>query len=304
MKHLVSTAYGALLRQHDIPTALAMLHKAGYDAVDFNLCTYCEAPDRPMYQENWREWVKGIRDLMDENHLVVGQIHSHWKHETQVNEDFSFDPPEQVIYDNFEAAAILGCKRLIFHPIQRFYRLPDAADRQKVLDACVAWFRYLLPTAEKWGVEIHIENLFDHKHVQLEGDPFLAYCTADDILYVVNQLNHPLVKICLDTGHANINKQDIGAMIRQFGDKLGSLHLNDNFGKIGPIYEDVHMLPGDGRINWKEVFAALHEIGYEGTLNMEPSASLQEQAPNIQFIRIKAARDVVAALMENAQNGL
>lgn len=302
MNYLVSSSIAKLLRDHDIATSFSILHQAGFDAVDFPLCSYCEHDGDPMLMPAWREWAQSVRALADEHGLIIGQVHAHWRMESPVNEDFSCDPPLEVIHRNFEVCRIWGTRRLIFHPCQRYFRLPDAADRQKVLDANVEWFRQLLPTAEKFDVEIHIENLFDHKHVQLEGDPRLAFCTAEDILYIVNQLNHPLVRVCLDTGHANINAMDIPQMVRMYGKKLGSLHLNDNFGKIYPIYEDVHMFPCAGRVPMADIFAALVEVGYDGTLNMEPNGSLPGQAVNIQIIRLRAARDVTAALMENAQN--
>ena len=301
MKYLLSASIAKLLKDHDLVSSLQLLHQAGFDAVDFPLTSYCEKPGDPMYQPDWRKWIAGVRSAVEANGLITGQVHAFWRLSSPVNEDCSCDPPQPVMHDNFEACRLLGCRRLIFHPCQRYFRMSDPAIRTKVLNANVEWFRQLLPTAEKFDVEIHIENLFDHKHVQQTGDPMITFSQAEDLLYLVRQLNHPLVRVCLDTGHAHISGQDIPRMIRLFASKLGSLHLNDNFGKIGPIYEDLHMFPGDGRIPWKDVFAALHEVGFDGPLNLEPHASLTGQAPNIQLIRLRAARDVTAALMENAQ---
>jgi sugar phosphate isomerase/epimerase len=71
--------------------------------------------------------------------------------------------------------------------------------------------------------------------------------------------------ICLDTGHHNLIKGDQGKFIRQAGQLLKALHLHDNDGS-----GDQHLLPyGNGRINWKDVFTALNEIGYRGLYNWE-----------------------------------
>ena len=296
MNYLVSSSIAKLLRDHDIATSFSILHQAGFDAVDFPLCSYCEHDGDPMLMPAWREWAQSVRALADEHGLIIGQVHAHWRMESTVNEDFSCDPPLEVIHRNFEVCRIWGTRRLIFHPCQRYFLLPDAADRQKVLDANVEWFSQLLPTAEKFDVELLIENLFDHKHVQQPGDQPFPCGSAEDVLYIINRIGHPLMKTCLDTGHANISGQDVAHMARLYGDKLVALHLQDNYGKIGPIYEDLHLLPTCGRIPWQDVFAALRDIGYEGTLNLEVNAELPRLPEPLRLIHLRTARELTATL--------
>ena len=298
MKNIVSVAGGKMAKTSDLPECLDVIAEAGYKYIDFWLCSYSEAADSPMKQDNWKEWVEWVKNLLAERDLSVAQIHCHWRHRNQINEDFTYTFPNKAVRRNVEACRMLGCDRLIFHPIQRWFPFTDESMRRPILDANVEWFRSLLPLAEKFGVELHLENLFNHKHVGSPDDPIFPFSTVEDIMYVVNALDSPLVKVCLDTGHANINGLDVPGMILAFGDKLGSLHLNDNYGKIGPIYEDLHLFPGYAKIDWKSVFAALDKIGYTGSLNMEPGAELDRMPHAVRVIQLRAARETVEAMQD------
>ncbi|MBR0392436.1 MAG: sugar phosphate isomerase/epimerase, partial [Oscillospiraceae bacterium] len=298
MDNPISVSAAKLSGNTSLAGCIEALARTGYHVTDFWLCKYCTEPNPPMLRTDWRQWVSEASRLFQQAGITVGQAHAHWNHPYQIHEDFTYDLPLQVHYDCIEASNMLGCRRLIFHPVQRWYRMTQESDRQRVLDINVEWFRALLPTAEKYDVELHIENLFDHKHVQKEGDPIFPFSEPEDLLYVVHKLDHPLMRICLDTGHANINAMDVPSMIRKFGPLLGSLHLNDNYGKIGPIYEDLHLFPSYGRLPWEEIFSALKEIGYSGTLNMEPGGELGRLPPALREIQMRAAREIMETMRE------
>lgn len=293
----MSCSAGAMSRVSDLDSLIALLSRAGYDTVDFWLFRYCNAPTEPMWQDNWREWVCETRAKLDAAGIAVGQVHAWWDHPDQVMEDGSFDLPGEIFRRNIEACRMLSSDKLVFHPIERWHRNTQPEHRQWVLDANVAWFSALLPCAEEFGVQLLIENLFDYKHVQQPGDQPFPCGTAEDVLYIINKINHPLMKACLDTGHANIAGSDVAGMVRLYGDKLAALHLQDNFGKIGPIYEDIHMNLTCGRIPWQEVFAALCDIGYQGTLNLEVNAELPRLPDELRLVHLKYGRELLRTIV-------
>jgi len=297
LKGEISYSAGAMSRNTDLKVCIDIIREAGFKVTDFWLWKYSN-PDGPMCQENWREWIMDVKAYLDAAGIRVGQVHALWDHDNQINEDYSYDLPRQVFKDSFEACAMLGSKRLIFHPIERWFRMEDEGGRKKVLDANIEWYKALIPSAEKWGVELHIENLFDHQHVFQPGDPVFPGSTPDDILYIIDGIGSPLAKACLDSGHANIAGQDVPAMIRKYAGKLGSLHLNDNYGKIGPIYEDLHLCPSYGRLPWKDIFEALEEIGYEDTLNMEVNAEIPKIPIPLRVIQLKTSIAVMNTMRE------
>lgn len=84
--------------------------------------------------------------------------------------------------------------------------------------------------------------------------------TCGEALQFVNEVNHPNVKIMLDTFHMNIEEDNIAGAIRLAGDKLGHLHLGEQNRKV----------PGKGSMPWNEIGLALRDINYQGAAVMEP----------------------------------
>ena len=192
-----------------------------------------------------------------------------------------------------EACHILGCRNLVFHPVLYLFRVRGEGMKERLHEWNVQWFRALLPLAEKFDLVIELENMFDYRHVQLPGDPAFPYTSAEDMLALCDRLNSDRVRICLDTGHANIAGQDVPAMIRRYGNRLAVLHLNDNFGKIEPVFEDLHLFPGYGLLDWEAIFSALHEIRYDGTVNMEPVAQLDRMPPELRVLQLRTALEIL-----------
>lgn len=75
-----------------------------------------------------------------------------------------------------------------------------------------------------------------------------------------------------DTGHSNI-AGDLEEIAAAVGDRLVSLHLNDNRG-----HEDSHSPPGEGTSDWPRIVAMLQEARYSGCLLYEVSAGRRSPA--------------------------
>jgi D-psicose/D-tagatose/L-ribulose 3-epimerase len=84
--------------------------------------------------------------------------------------------------------------------------------------------------------------------------------TCEEAVKFVNEVNHPNVKIMLDTFHMNIEEDNLAGAIRLAGDKLGHLHLGEGNRKV----------PGKGSMPWNEIGLALRDINYQGAAVMEP----------------------------------
>ena len=84
--------------------------------------------------------------------------------------------------------------------------------------------------------------------------------TCAEALQFVNEVNHPNVKIMLDTFHMNIEEDNIASAIRLADGKLGHLHIGEQNRKV----------PGKGSIPWNEIGLALRDINYQGGIVMEP----------------------------------
>ena len=85
--------------------------------------------------------------------------------------------------------------------------------------------------------------------------------TVDECLEYIKKVNDPHCKILVDTFHANIEEDSIPDAFRKAGKLLAHVHVGENN----------RTLPGmNNTIPWKEIGKACKEIGYDGTIVMEP----------------------------------
>ena len=86
-----------------------------------------------------------------------------------------------------------------------------------------------------------------------------------EMIKYVDELNHPLMKCCLDIGHTAVVREQPDDFIRALGnDRLACLHVHDVDG-----IDDSHTLPYFGIVRWQQVMEALAEIDYKGDLTYE-----------------------------------
>lgn len=295
MNEKISTAMASFAREHTACEALQLVKQAGFDSVDFPFSTYSAGSYSPLNGDNWRQWACQVRDYAAALRLPVTQAHASWQQ--SIGADFRYEAPWELYERTMEACHILGCRQLIFHPLRQSERVDSQSLRQRIHDYNVRWFCDLLPWAERYDIVINLENTFDSHHTQKAGDPPYPYTTAEDMLSLLRDIGSSRVGLCLDTGHANISGQDIPAMIRAFRGELTAVHLNDNYGRIAPVYEDLHLFPGYGRIQWSSVFAALREVGFRGPMNMEPIGELKHISDAQRLIQLRAAAEMLRSLL-------
>lgn len=84
--------------------------------------------------------------------------------------------------------------------------------------------------------------------------------TAEEGIRFVKEVGQDNVKVMLDTFHMNIEETSITAAIRSAGSLLGHFHTG----------ECNRMVPGQGRMPWRDIGEALRDIHYKGIAVMEP----------------------------------
>ncbi len=197
-----------------------------------------------------------LADPILESGIVIRQVHGPWM---GYERDFTAKGREATFEKAcmcLRAAAEIGAKYMAIHPIMPYGDSDTSCDEQIEMNKDF-WTR-LAPVAEKCGVIICLENM-PFKNPPLSSVPALAA--------FVRELDHPYVKMCLDTGHANIFPTSLGDCVRIIGkDMLMITHVHDNMGE-----QDEHLHPFCGTADWESFSDALEEIGYEGTVNLECS---------------------------------
>ena len=93
--------------------------------------------------------------------------------------------------------------------------------------------------------------------------------TAKDMTEFLEYIDHPLVHICWDVGHANMDGTDHYAEIMQMGKNLKAIHVHDNDG-----INDQHIAPFFGTADYDSLMKGLIDSGYEGYFTLECSSSL------------------------------
>ena len=119
--------------------------------------------------------------------------------------------------------------------------------------------RPLVALAEEKGVRLAFENMEAIPYVHAVMEAFEGSAA---------------VGFCLDTGHQLCYTKNYD-FLACYGHKLIHTHLNDNLGQRGPhatMYDDLHMVMGDGVIDWHDVMQKIRRTGYRGMLMCELNA--------------------------------
>ena len=289
MQFRFSSAIASFCEKTDPHSAMRLVRDAGFDSVDFPFSIYSVGHRAPLMQENWRLWVKEVRQVSECLSLPITQAHAAWLQD--IPSDFRYIPPTELYYRTLEAAAMLECKHIVFHPVRLRERIDSFQLRQRIHDWNVRWFHDLVSTAERLGVYINLENTFDSRHLQRPEDPPHPYTTAEDMLQLLRDIGSNHIRLCLDTGHANNSGQDIPSMIRAFRSDLATVHLNDNYGYKRDSFSDLHLFPGEGNLAWKPIMDALKDIRFSGVMNIEPIADLSGLNEYDKLRRLSSGKD-------------
>lgn len=105
--------------------------------------------------------------------------------------------------------------------------------------------------AAERGLEIGLEPLN-----RFESD---LVNTAEDVMQLVEDINHPAAKVLLDAFHMNIEERDIEQAIRKVGDKLIHMQVSENY----------RGTPGTGLSSWDAYRRGLSAINYKGIVSIE-----------------------------------
>jgi sugar phosphate isomerase/epimerase len=87
--------------------------------------------------------------------------------------------------------------------------------------------------------------------------------------FLMDRLDPSVHKVNLDPSHGVLyGNLDVGWVVRQWGERIGHVHLKDALGR--PVMgEFLFPMLGEGRVDWGALFSALAEIGYRGFCSIE-----------------------------------
>jgi len=130
-------------------------------------------------------------------------------------------------------------------------RLVSPEQKKKEWELAVKNLQKVCEMADEHGLKIALEPLN-----RFESD---LVNTAQDVVKLIRDINHPAAKILLDGFHMNIEEPDLEAAIRLAGSDLIHVQVSENY----------RGTPGTGQTRWDAYKRGLKAIQYEGAVSIE-----------------------------------
>ncbi|HPQ42062.1 MAG TPA: sugar phosphate isomerase/epimerase [bacterium] len=158
----------------------------------------------------------------------------------------------------FEAVRTLRAHRLVLHS-----GLSTDVGKFGITDDWIRltadFWRDEIRRYEEIGVTVVLENIVDD--------------SPDFLRIVHDRVDHPNLKICLDTGHVNVwSSRDLDDWLTGLGSRIHHIHLHNNDGTA-----DQHRRPDDGTL---DITAFLQRVRKEiphAWISLEAMAGIEEQ---------------------------
>ena len=240
----------------------AMMKKAGFDGVDLGMCHDQTSPEK-IQRPEWMDVLRDQAAALKAEGLEIAQCHMPFYPGSfvqahpcgdsyQAFEDFMLPGALRAL----EACGEIGCHLAVMHP---FF---DESSPRLTCEGNIRLIEKMMPLMEKYDVRLALENVYGINYANVHAS------RPEDIMAIILRADSPLVGACIDTGHANIFRIDVGNMARTYGRHLFALHVNGNAGG------DAHVIPYSmagwcEHIDFHDFSAALREIGFEGYYNLE-----------------------------------
>ena len=232
--------------------------KYGFDCVDYRGIGDIKQDVFHIAEEDFCSRMLEEKGRADRAGVEIHQIHAPWPVD---------DSTEEKRIQNMEymkravlGTSLLGASYFVVHPLMPFDWENDE-DPDFTIRCNREFFKTLAEYARPLGVTICIENM-----------PFKKYGLSyiKNLVPFVKDMNMDNLKICLDTGHANVSDKEVGDMVRLCGDELKALHVHDNNGMW-----DEHAIPYTRAIDWNDFRKALKEIDYHGCITLETTGPMK-----------------------------
>ncbi len=243
-----------------IMDSIRRIHKAGFRDVDLNFA-WTRRRQTELYFDNWRDWIKQCKELLEELGMTVSQSHAPFYNVIDPAYPYR-EEEEEMVRRSILASAELGAGIVVIHGGSVPYR----ADYKKNKIENMEYFKPHLELAAKHGVTIAIENLFDENDLQKRVRVPRYLADPEDLIDLVDSLHtsYDNVGIVWDFGHANLMNWNQPECLEMIGERLIATHVQDNYGVV-----DDHLLPYLGNVEWEPIMKTLKKIGYEGAFAYE-----------------------------------
>ena len=229
--------------------------KMGFDVANLDL-------EQPLFDaDGWQPYIENAVKASAEIGLPIKTAHLPFvgggvQKDTEFLEKFN-----QKICRGIDGAKLLGVEHAVLHPIVP--TLPVSKfNKKEQRELVLANLAPVVEYANKVGLSVVIENMRVMPHFIVSH----RYCQApDDLCDIADTLG---IGVCWDFGHANISGVKQSEALEYIGKRLKVIHINDN-----TAFDDDHLLPFMGSVDWKDAMKGLKLSGFDGPFNYEIATS-------------------------------
>ena len=248
--------------RYSVFEALDILKDAGFDGVE--LCF--EDMNFRLRPDLWDPGVAAlIRGRCEKLGLAVSAVGNHISF---LFDDFMFEAVKKCI----RATRLYGTDILI---ISALHSQQEREAHPDIWQTAVSRVGELCKVAESEGVRL-----------ALEPEPPSIVTSTVDFLFLRDEVGSPALGINLDVGHAFLTDPDL---IESVGLLRGSIlhgHIEDMRRE-----RHQHLMPGDGEIDFRALFAKLKEAGFGGYMSVDLYHARYEDIAGQALAALRSFRD-------------
>ena len=218
----------------------------GFHFVDFNADTGAN------HMDTWdAERVADIRSICDRNAISLGL------HTLSAVNVAEYSPHVARGVENYMRSCVdlanrLGCEWTVVHAGYHFSSDPEAR-----LEAAISRLQRIARYAADTGQRILLENL--NREPENAEVRYLAH-NVDECRRIFDAIAPESLGWSFTVNHAHLVPEGIDGFLYEFGiERIGEVRLADNTGDY-----EVHLVPGEGTIDWRNCMNRLESAGYSG----------------------------------------
>jgi sugar phosphate isomerase/epimerase len=236
--------------------------------------------DRPhLYPPDFdQEALDDIKQVLDTNNLRVTNLNSFTLFavgDTYLPSWIEDQPERRLVriqhtQQCLHIAKTLGCRNISIPPGGPL----AGGTRKEAMALFHQGLETVIPTAEELNIKLLVEP-----------EPDLLIERTDEFKEFIKDVHSPMVGINFDIGHFFCAGENPAHALEELFQWVGHVHLED----IGKSRIHHHLVPGDGAVDFAEVFQTMKRLGYDGdiTLELYPYANGPEVAgrASLEYIR-------------------
>lgn len=135
------------------------------------------------------------------------------------------------------------------------------------IDKTTEYWKREIPRFAESGVTVVLENIVDE--------------TPEFLRDVIDRVDHPNLKICLDTGHVNVwSRVSLDEWLQELGSRIGHVHLHNNDGQT-----DQHAPLDAGTLDLRKSLKWMTGNLPDVTVSVEMMLSPADQLENVNIAR-------------------